>query len=130
MPGAIFILLTARAFGHAFLGVWRDPHTKALPIAVGTLVAAGTIFYWCFEDWTIIESLYFCIITLATVGYGDFSPTTPGTQIFTIFYLLAGFGVLAAFLASMAQQYMSQKAEGHPAHDRLHRHRSDSGSKP
>jgi voltage-gated potassium channel len=123
----IFILLTARAFGHAFLAVWRDPHTKALPVAAGTLVATGTIFYWHFEDWTIIESLYFCVITLATVGYGDLSPTTPGTQIFTIFYVLAGFGVLAALLTSMAHQYMSQKAEGHPARDRLHRRRGQPG---
>jgi voltage-gated potassium channel len=116
----VFILLAAGAFGHAFLGVWRDPQTKALPIAVGTLIATGTLFYWHFEGWTIIESLYFCVITLTTIGYGDLSPTTPGTQIFTIFYVLAGFGVLAAFLTSLAQQYMSQKA-AHPVRDRLHR---------
>ena len=73
----IFILLTARAFGHAFLAVWRDPHAKALPVAAGSLVATGTIFHWHFEDWTIIESLYFYIGTLATVGDGDLSPTTP-----------------------------------------------------
>jgi voltage-gated potassium channel len=90
-------------------------------------VSAGTIFYWHFEDWTIIESLYFCIMTLATVGYGDLAPTTTGTQIFTIFYVLAGFGVLAALLTSMAQQYMSQKAEAHPARDRLHQRRGQPG---
>ena len=123
----IFILLTARAFGNALVAVWRDPHTKALPVAAGTLVATVTIFYWHFEYWTIIESLYFCIITLATVGYGDLSPTTPGTQIFTILYVLAGFGVLAALLTSMAQQYMSHKAEAHPAPDRPHRRRGQPG---
>jgi voltage-gated potassium channel len=47
------------------------------------LLLTGTLFYWHFEDWTVIEALYFSVVTLTTVGYGDFSPTTPGTQIFT-----------------------------------------------
>ena len=85
----------------------------------GALVLTGTIFYWRFEDWTFIEALYFCIVTLTTVGYGDLSPSTPGTQIFTIVYILTGFGVLVALLTSVAQQYIRQKAESGPARERL-----------
>jgi hypothetical protein len=75
-------------------------------------VVSGTIVYWHFEDWTIIEALYFSVATLTTVGYGDFAPTTAGTQIFTIVYLLTGISVFVALLASVAQQYIAQKAEG------------------
>jgi Ion channel len=71
-----------------------------------------------FEDWMIIEALYFCIVTLATVGYGDLTPTSAGTQIFTIVYILTGFGLLAALLTSVAQQYPRQKAEGGAAKER------------
>ena len=71
----------------------------------------GTIFYWRFEDWTIVEAFYFCIVTLTTVGYGDFAPTSAGTQIFTVIFILTGFGVLVALLTSVAQQYLRQKAE-------------------
>ena len=71
----------------------------------------GTLFYWRFEDWSFIEALYFCVVTLTTVGYGDLSPTTDGTRIFTIVYILTGFGVLVALLTSVAQQYITQKAE-------------------
>ena len=71
----------------------------------------GTLFYWRFEDWTIIQSLYFCVVTLTTVGYGDFAPTTAETQIFTIVYILTGFGVLVALLTSVAQEYLKLKAE-------------------
>jgi hypothetical protein len=35
---------------------------------------------------------------LATVGYGDLAPTTPGSKIFTIFYIANGLGVLLAFV--------------------------------
>ena len=75
------------------------------------MVLTGTLFYWRFEDWTLIEALYFCVVTLTTVGYGDLSPTTAGTQIFTIIYILTGFGVLVALLTSVAQQYLAHKSE-------------------
>jgi voltage-gated potassium channel len=106
------LLLAAKELARAIAAVWRDPETKALPVVAGALVLTGTLFYWRFEDWTIIEALYFCVVTLTTVGYGDLSPTTPGTQIFTIVYILTGFGVLVALLTSVAQQYLSHKAEG------------------
>lgn len=83
------------------------------------LVATGTIFYWRFEDWTVIEALYFSVVTLTTVGYGDLHPTTSGTEIFTIFYILTGIGVFVALLASVAQHYIEQKAEKPSARERL-----------
>ena len=58
-------------------------------------------------------------MTLTTVGYGDLSPTSAGTQIFTIIYILTGFGVLVALLTSVAQQYLRLKAEGGGARARL-----------
>jgi voltage-gated potassium channel Kch len=106
------LLLAARELGKALVAVWRDPETKALPVVAGALVLTGTLFYWRFEDWTIIEALYFCVVTLTTVGFGDLSPTTAGTQIFTIVYILTGFGVLVALLTSVAEQYLALKAEG------------------
>ena len=113
------LLLAARELGRALVAVWRDPQTKALPVVAGALVLTGTLFYWRFEDWTIIEALYFCVVTLTTVGYGDLSPTTAGTQIFTIVYILTGFGVLVALLTSVAEQYLSLKAEGGRARPRI-----------
>ena len=108
------LLLAFKGLARALHAVWRDPETKALPVVAGVLILTGTLFYWRFEDWTIIESLYFCIVTLTTVGYGDLSPTTAGTQIFTIVYILTGFGVLVALLTSVAQQYLKHKTEPRP----------------
>lgn len=118
-----------RGLARAVVAVWRDPQTKALPLVAGTLILTGTIFYWHFEDWTIIQALYFSVITLTTVGYGDFAPTTAGTQIFTIIYILTGIGVLVALLTSVAQQYIRGKAEGSRPRERLSamRHRREGG---
>lgn len=108
----VALVLTFRALARAIAGVWRDPETKALPFVAAALLLSGTIVYWHFEDWSFIEALYFSVATLTTVGYGDFAPTTTGTQIFTIVYLLTGIGVFVALLASVAQQYIAQKAAG------------------
>jgi voltage-gated potassium channel len=106
------LLLAFRGLAHALGAVWRDPETKALPVVAGVLVLTGTLFYWRFEDgWSLIDALYFSIVTLTTVGYGDIHPTSDGTQIFTIIYILTGLGILVALLASVAEHYVAQKAE-------------------
>ena len=121
----ISIVRALRSLGRALAAVWRDPETKALPLVVGLLLLTGTGFYWHFEDWTIIEALYFSVVTLTTIGYGDLSPTTAGTQIFTIIYIITGFGVLVALLTSVAEQYLTMKREGgrERRHIRGRRHR-------
>ena len=120
------LVLAFRGLARAMAAVWRDPETKALPVVAGALVLTGTIFYWRFEDWTIVQALYFSVVTLTTVGFGDLTPTSAGTQIFTVIYILTGLGVLVALLSSVASHYVRQKSEGGGARERLRarRHRS------
>ena len=44
----------------------------------------------CTEPLTFIDALYMSIITITTVGYGDFSPQGTGMKVFTILYILVG----------------------------------------
>jgi voltage-gated potassium channel len=54
----------------------------------------GALLYHWLEGWSMLDSLYFVIITLTTIGYGDFSPTMPITKLLTIFYGLNGAAIL------------------------------------
>jgi len=80
-----------RPLYHAlFLDVLLDPRTRPFFIYAIVMIAVGAVLYHWLEGWSWLDSLYFVVITLATIGYGDLVPTTPITKIITIFYSLNG----------------------------------------
>ena len=51
-------------------GVWERRSTSVVSgLAAGTLLT-GTLVYHLLEDWSWVDSLYFSVVTLTTVGYG------------------------------------------------------------
>mmetsp|Transcript_29745 Transcript_29745/g.67355 ORF Transcript_29745/g.67355 Transcript_29745/m.67355 type:complete len:356 (-) Transcript_29745:177-1244(-) len=48
----------------------------------------------CKEPWTLIDALYFSMVTMSTVGFGDFKPGSPGSRVFTCFYIIIGISVV------------------------------------
>jgi voltage-gated potassium channel Kch len=84
--------------------LFKQPKYRSLLIWVLLLLAIGTIFYTQVEGWTVLDSLYFSVVTLTTVGYGDFSPDTAAGKVFAIVYMLFGLSILAAFVSMLAKQ--------------------------
>lgn len=62
-----------------------------------SVLVFGAVFYHYTEKLSWVDAFYFCTITLTTVGYGDIVPHTDPGKIFTIFYVLAGIGIIGTF---------------------------------
>lgn len=88
----------------------KQPEVFAvLAILLGIYVWFGSIFYHFVEKWNWLDSVYFTVITLSTVGYGDFSPQTDVGKLFTIPYIFIGIGLFVAVANSLLRR-RGQKA--------------------
>jgi voltage-gated potassium channel len=81
----------------------REPEGKVLLSGAALTVTVGTVVYTALEGWSPIDALYFSVVTLATVGFGDLTPTTDAAKLFTVGYILAGVGIIAAFASELAK---------------------------
>jgi voltage-gated potassium channel len=79
------------------LDVISDPASRPVIIWAASVLTIGTVVYHALEGWSWLDALYFCVITLATVGYGDLTPTTPISRAFTIVYVINGVVILLVF---------------------------------
>ncbi|XP_061366216.1 two-pore potassium channel 5-like isoform X2 [Gastrolobium bilobum] len=53
------------------------------------------------ETHPVIDALYFCIVTMCTIGYGDIAPLTPVTKVFACVFVLVGFGFIDILLSGL-----------------------------
>jgi hypothetical protein len=53
-------------------------------------VVGSGLYTNTFEAFSTLDSLYFMVVTMMTVGYGDLTPTNAGSRLFTLFWALAG----------------------------------------
>jgi voltage-gated potassium channel len=113
-----FALLLWR-FVRATREALTDPAFRPIFVLVMTLLASGTVFYHRVEGWRWFDALYFCVITLATIGYGDFSPRTDLGKGFTMVYAIVGIGLLLAFINAVAARAQDRV--------RMRRHRHQLG---
>lgn len=90
-------LMVYRPFRSLFLlDVLRDRDSwPMLGWGLSTLLLGTLVYHWL-EGWSYLDALYFCVISLATIGYGDFTPTTPLARAFTIVYVINGIVILLA----------------------------------
>ena len=51
------------------------------------------------SDWSFLDSLYFCVVTISTVGYGDtYTPGSNLTRWMAVFYMFFGIALIGLAL--------------------------------
>lgn len=68
------------------------------------LIITSTIFYHNVEGWRYLDSAYYSVVTLTTIGYGDFTPHTDAGKIFMMCLALCGIGI-AFYIFSLIGRY-------------------------
>jgi len=88
----------------ALRAMLRSPEGKVIVVWATAHIVLGTLMYMWLEGWSPVDALYFSVVTLATVGFGDLHPTSAVSKLFTVLYILFGLGVLAAFISELTKQ--------------------------
>jgi voltage-gated potassium channel len=89
-----------KLFIQALRGVKNELKFTLFLSSLAILFSASAIYYLEHEAQpdkfsSITESIWWATVSLATVGYGDVYPITPGGKVFASFISLIGIGVVA-----------------------------------
>jgi voltage-gated potassium channel len=73
------------------------------------VVIAGTIGLTVFEHLPPLDALYFLIVTIATVGYGDIHPITPAGKILVMIIIITGVGCFVGVAANSIESIIDER---------------------
>jgi voltage-gated potassium channel len=104
------LLVMLRRFLRAIRDAWNsDVAFRTLLALVVSLLLSGTVFFTLVEGWSVLDSFYFSVTTLTTVGFGDPAPATAAGKIFTIVYIFVGLGVIGGFINVLAKHTFARR---------------------
>lgn len=73
------------------------------------LIVLGTLGMMIIEKKSLIDSFYFVVVTMSTVGYGDVHPVTDLGKIFTIFIIITGVGTFLGVIANFTEIILAKR---------------------
>lgn len=73
------------------------------------LIAVGATFYHYHDGLRWVDSFYFTTMTVMTIGYGDYRPTSDASKIFTTFYALVSVPTLLFYLGWIVESRLSRR---------------------
>jgi hypothetical protein len=99
----IMLAVIVGRFARAMKAALVDPVFRVLLIALAIDLIGGMLAFMWLEGWGWVDALYFCVVTQATVGFGDIVPTTDAGKLFTVVYIFAGLGIIVTFAQRLSR---------------------------
>ncbi len=89
----------------------KNPALIAAVSFLITLIAGSTAFFRFVEGWSWVDSYFFTVVTLSTVGYGNLVPETHLGKIATTVLIFAGIGAFAFAIQQLGTYFMHREAK-------------------
>ncbi|KRX66632.1 TWiK family of potassium channels protein 7 [Trichinella sp. T9] len=70
--------------------------------------AAGALLFTSMERWSFMDSLYFCFISISTVGFGDFVPKNDPWYIILYCYTALGIAITTMCIDLVGTRYITK----------------------
>jgi potassium channel subfamily K, other eukaryote len=85
-------------------------------IAFGLLWCVGAVVFWVCEqriqDMTYFKALYFCYVSLLTIGYGDLAPKSNPGRPFFVFWSLIAVPTMTILVSSLGETVINKFKQG------------------
>ena len=85
-----------------FLFLQRENVIKLIAVILIIVLGSGCLIAFFEPDISFASGIWWSIVTLTTVGYGDISPSTPGGRILAVLIMFFGIGLLGMLSAILA----------------------------
>lgn len=84
---------------------------RGVAATLGVLVLISMNFFHFVEGWSWLDALYFTVITMATVGYGDLVPVHTLGKIGAMILVIVGMGLFAMFASLLIKRQTQIREE-------------------
>jgi hypothetical protein len=85
---------------------------RILGVTSAVLIATATLTYHALEDWSLVDSFYFSVVAISTVGFGDLTPSSDASKLFTVLYLGTGIAVVTTFVSARLKSHARDITQG------------------
>ena len=80
---------------------------RNLIISIVSLMFVSSVFYHYVESWDWVDSFYFTVLTITTLGHGGILvPTTDGSKIFTSVVAFVGIAMVLTLFGIVSSHYV------------------------
>ena len=69
---------------HGLRAAFGNLRVRILLALTSTLIGIAALFYCLVEGWSLVDAIYFSVMTIAAVGFGDLAPQTTLGKLFTV----------------------------------------------